>query len=202
MNSERKDEIKRNVTTGMSTAAGAAVGSVAGAAVAPATAEAHEAVIVEPTPQPAPQPEPEIAPAPQPVPEPEPEPEPQPAPAPRPAPQPAPAPEPQPEPEPAEIEVVSYDRVTADDGSRMDVAVVSVDGREVGFIDADLDGEADLAVCDVNGNGVIEENEVEVVHGQGLAMRPLADAAGFSPELAQNDLPDYVNDADVDTYMV
>ena len=30
-------------------------------------------------------------------------------------------------------------------------------------------------------------------------MRPLADAAGFSPELAQNDLPDYVNDADVDT---
>ena len=32
-------------------------------------------------------------------------------------------------------------------------------------------------------------------------MQPLQDAAGFDPLFAQNDLPDYVNDADVDSFM-
>ena len=100
-----------------------------------------------------------------------------------------------------EVEVVSYDRVTNDDGSQMDVAVLNVNGNEVGVIDANLDGEADALVCDANQNGEIEDGEIENVQGQGISMQPFQDAAGFDPQFAQNDLPDYVNDADVDTYM-
>lgn len=100
-----------------------------------------------------------------------------------------------------EVEVIGYDRVTNEDGSQMDVAVVNVNGNEVGIIDLDLDNEADVIVCDLNHNGVIEENEMQVVHGEGLAMQPFQEAAGFDPLYAQNDMPDYVNDANVDTYM-
>lgn len=192
MNNETKNEVKKNVATGASTAAGATAGVVIGAAIAPNSAEAAEVVTPEP------------APTPSPVPQPSPEPTPTPAPKPTPQPQPEPVPvtpePPTPGPE-TEVEVLGYDRVTNEDGSQMDIAVLNVNGNEVGVIDANLDGEADALVCDINQNGVIEEGEMEIVQGQGIAMQPLQDAAGFNPQFAQNDLPDYVNDADVDTYM-
>lgn len=192
MNNETKNEVKKNVATGASTAAGATAGVVIGAAIAPNSAEAAEVVTPEPapTPSPAPQPSPEPTPTPAPKPTPQPQPEPVPV-TPEP---PTPGPE-------TEVEVLGYDRVTNEDGSQMDIAVLNVNGNEVGVIDANLDGEADALVCDINQNGVIEEGEMEIVQGQGIAMQPLQDAAGFNPQFAQNDLPDYVNDADVDTYM-
>lgn len=189
MNNETKNEVKKNVATGASTAAGATAGVVIGVAITPNSAEAAEVVTPEPAPQPAPAPKPTPQPTPEPTPIPEPEPTPQPKPEP-----PTPGPEP-------EVEVLGYDRVTNEDGSQMDIAVLNVNGNEVGVIDANLDGEADALVCDINQNGVIEDGEMEIVQGQGIAMQPLADASGFNPQFAQNDLPDYVNDADVDTYM-
>lgn len=199
MNNKTQNEVKKNVATGASTAAGATVGVVIGTAVTPNSAEAAEVEVSNETPQPTPtlQPQPEPT-KPQPAPQPDSklenpvdskptpvEPEPKPV---------------NPDPEP-EVEVVSYDRVTNDDGSQMDVAVLNVNGNEVGVIDANLDGEADALVCDANQNGAIEDGEIENVQGQGISMQPLQDAAGFDPQFAQNDLPDYVNDADVDTYM-
>ena len=190
MNNETKNDVKKNVATGASTAAGATAGVVIGAAIAPNSAEAAEVVTPEPTPAPAPAPQP----SPEPTPAPKPTPQPQPEPVPVTPEPPTPGPEP-------EVEVLGYDRVTNEDGSQMDIAVLNVNGNEVGVIDANLDGEADALVCDINQNGVIEEGEMEIVQGQGIAMQPLQDAAGFNPQFAQNDLPDYVNDADVDTYM-
>lgn len=189
MNNETKNEVKKNVATGASTAAGATAGVVIGVAITPNSAEAAEVVTPEPAPQPAPAPKPTPQPTSEPTPTPEPEPTPQPKPEP-----PTPGPEP-------EVEVLGYDRVTNEDGSQMDIAVLNVNGNEVGVIDANLDGEADAMMCDLNQNGVIEQGKIEIVQGQGIAMQPLADAAGFNPQFAQNDLPDYVNDADVDTYM-
>lgn len=174
MKNETKNEVKKNVATGASTAAGAVAGVFAGSALTPETAQAQETPTPNPTPTPKPEP---------PTPEP-PMPEP-----------------PTPEPTTPEVEVLSYDRVTNDDGSQMDIAVVSVDGNEVGVLDVDLDGEADVLMCDLNSNGVIEDNEVQYVSGEGIAMQDFQDASGFNPLYAQNDLPDYVNDADVDTYM-
>lgn len=96
---------------------------------------------------------------------------------------------------------MSYERVSNEDGSQMDIAVLDVDGNEMAVVDIDLDGEADAIVCDTNSNGLIEDGEVMNVQGEGIAMDPLANAAGFNHELAQTDMPDYVNNADVDTYM-
>lgn len=182
MKNETKNEVKKNVATGASTAAGAVAGVFAGSALTPETAQAQETPTPNPTPTPKPEPQPEPKPEP-PTPEP-PTPEP-----------------PTPEPTTPEVEVLSYDRVTNDDGSQMDIAVVSVDGNEVGVLDVDIDGEADVLMCDLNGNGVIEDNEVQYVSGEGIAMQDFQDGAGFNPLYAENDLPDYVNDADVDTYM-
>lgn len=182
MKNETKNEVKKNVATGASTAAGAVAGVFAGSALTPETAQAQETPTPNPTPTPKPEPQPEPKPEP-PTPEP-PTPEP-----------------PTPEPTTPDVEVLSYDRVTNEDGSQMDIAVVSVDGNEVGVLDVDLDGEADVLMCDLNGNGVIEDNEVQYVSGEGIAMQDFQDGAGFNPLYAENDLPDYVNDADVDTYM-
>lgn len=106
-------------------------------------------------------------------------------------------------PEP-EVQVMSYETVTNEDGSRMDVAVVAVDGQPVVVADLDQDGVADLLAVDENQNGVIEENEIHDISEQQLAMQPLQEAAGMDMgnHLAQADPdPDYVNDADVDDYM-
>lgn len=100
-----------------------------------------------------------------------------------------------------EIEVIGYDRVTNEDGSQMDVAILDVDGNEIGVVDVNLDGEADALICDINHNEVIEEGEMQVIQGESIEMQPLQEAAGFDPLYAQNDLPDYVNDANTDTYM-
>lgn len=183
MNNETKSEVKKNVATGASTAAGATAGVVIGAALSPEQTSAQEAPNTHPSPGSKPSTKPE------PTPEPE-KPEPQ-------------KPEPTREPEKPtdEIEVIGYDRVTNEDGSQMDVAVLNVNGNEVGVVDVNLDGEADVIICDANQNGIIEEGEMQIIQGEGIAMQPFADAAGFKPQYAQNDLPDYVNDADVDTYM-
>lgn len=206
MNKETKSEVKKNVATGASTAAGAAAGVAIGAAITPDNVEAAEAVTPEPVDQSEPRPQLQhenttqeyVKPAPV-----------DPAPVgPNPV-KPAPVhpdpvnpdpvgPTPGPEPE---VEVVGYERVTNPDGSQMDVAVLDVNGNELAVIDANIDGMADVMAADLDGNGVIDANEMQDISGQSLSMQPLQEAAGFTPEYAQNDLPDYVNDADVDNYM-
>lgn len=100
-----------------------------------------------------------------------------------------------------DVEMVGYERATNDDGSQIDIAVVKIDGQEVGFIDADMDGRADFIASDLNGNGQMDEGEVAYIADQNIGMQQFQDAADFNPLYAQNDMPDYVNDADVDTYM-
>lgn len=128
------------------------------------------------------------------------------------------------------LEVLSYERVTGEDGSEMDVAVVSMDGNEVNVIDVNLDGYADFLTYDANQDGQIGDAEVFNVEGSGIMMQSFHDDAGFNPGTgdgcdplngydplcwteneqiymlddnltAQNDLPDYVNDANVDSFM-
>ena len=100
-----------------------------------------------------------------------------------------------------EIQVIAYDRITNEDDSKMDIAVVSINGNELEYIDFNLDGEADAIICDANQNGMIEDSEIQIVTGGGITMQPLAEAVGFNPLYAQNDLPDYVNNAHIDTYI-
>ena len=215
MKEETKKELKKNVVTGVSGVAGAAAGVVIGAAVTPEQAEAAEVEVeaVE-TPEEAtashsgasashsstahvshashavtPEPEPE------PTPEPTPEPEPTPTPEPEPTPTPGPV-------DPtSEIEVLGYERVNNQDGTQSDIATVRVQDNIIGVVDADIDGKADVIVCDVNNSGTLEQDEVQNVQSENIAMQPFQQAAGFQPDLAQNDIPDYDNNANVDDYM-
>lgn len=219
MKEETKKELKKNVVTGVSGVAGAAAGVVIGAAVTPEQAEAAEVEVeaVE---------TPEEATASHSgasashsstahvshtshavTPEPEPEPTPEPKPAPTPEPEPTPTPEPEPTPTPgpvdptSEIEVLGYERVNNQDGTQSDIATVRVQDNIIGVVDADIDGKADVIVCDVNNSGTLEQDEVQNVQSENIAMQPFQQAAGFQPDLAQNDLPDYDNNANVDDYM-
>lgn len=100
-----------------------------------------------------------------------------------------------------EVEVISYDRVETA-GGQMDVAVVEdQSGQQVAFIDVDLDSQADVAWIDHNEDAQITDDELYDVQEQNVDMHPMMDAANFSSEYAENEIPDYVNDADVDGYM-
>ena len=227
MKEETKKELKKNVVTGVSGVAGAAAGVVIGAAVTPEQAEAAEVEVeaVE-TPEEAtashssasashsstahvshtshavtPEPEPEPTPEPKPTPTPEPEPTPTPEPEPTPTPGPEPTPTPGPVDPTSEIEVLGYERVNNQDGTQSDIATVRVQDNIIGVVDADIDGKADVIICDVNNSGTLEEDEVQNVQSENIAMQPFQQAAGFQPDLAQNDLPDYDNNANVDEYM-
>ena len=215
MKEETKKELKKNVVTGVSGVAGAAAGVVIGAAVTPEQAEAAEVEVeaVE---------TPEEATASHsgasashsstahvshtshavtPEPEPEPEPEPTPEPKPTPTPEPEPTPTPGPVDPTSEIEVLGYERVNNQDGTQSDIATVRVQDNIIGVVDADIDGKADVIICDVNNSGTLEQDEVQNVQSENIAMQPFQQAAGFQPDLAQNDLPDYDNNANVDDYM-
>ncbi len=213
MKEETKKELKKNVVTGVSGVAGAAAGVVIGAAVTPEQAEAAEVEVeaVE---------TPEEATASHSgasashsstahvshashavTPEPEPEPEPTPEPKPTPTPEPEPTPTPGPVDPTSEIEVLGYERVNNQDGTQSDIATVRVQDNIIGVVDADIDGKADVIICDVNNSGTLEQDEVQNVQSENIAMQPFQEAAGFQPDLAQNDLPDYDNNANVDEYM-
>ena len=204
MKEETKKELKKNVVTGVSGVAGAAAGVVIGAAVTPEQAEAAEVKV-------------EAVETPEEVTAshsstahvshashavtPEPEPEPTPEPKPTPTPEPEPTPTPGPVDPTSEIEVLGYERVNNQDGTQSDIATVRVQDNIIGVVDADIDGKADVIVCDVNNSGTLEQDEVQNVQSENIAMQPFQEAAGFQPDLAQNDLPDYDNNANVDEYM-
>ena len=201
MKEKKTSDMKSNVISGMSSTVGAAVGVVAGsiissevnAAEIPVTPEEEQDVEVvssQPsntggsTPSHNPTPHPTLEPATEP----------------NPTPEPTPASEPRPEPE---IEVVSYETVTNEDGSQMDVAVVNAQGQAVMIADVDQNGVADIMASDLNYNGQLENGEIVDVSDQNIAMQPLQDAANMNGNnmVAQTGEPDYINDANVDDYI-
>ena len=103
----------------------------------------------------------------------------------------------------SEIEVVSYETVTNEDGSQMDVAVVNAQGQAVMIADVDQNGLADIMASDLNYNGQLDNGEIVDVSDQNIAMQPLQDAANMNGNnmVAQTGEPDYINDANVDDYI-
>lgn len=91
------------------------------------------------------------------------------------------------------IQIVSYERITMDDGSQMDVANIIYQGHHAAIIDVDLDGWADALQLDEDGNNVISEDEFHPLEADmRIEMAPLAQAANYQPEDEEefgNDLP-------------
>lgn len=105
-----------------------------------------------------------------------------------------------------EVQVVAFHTTTNEDGSHSNVAVLSDGTNHLALIDADQDGIADVMVADVNHDGQISDDEVVNIHDQNIAMPSNPDAFNAGMEdpslMAQNaGCPDYVNNADVDSYM-
>ena len=109
-------------------------------------------------------------------------------------------PEPTPDPE---IEVVSYETISDEDGSQMDVAVINAQGQTVMIADVDQNGYADLMASDLNNNNQLDEGEIVDISDQNVEMQPLQDAAnmGGNDMIVQANDVDYINDANVDEYM-
>ena len=98
---------------------------------------------------------------------------------PDPEPYPEPAPEPEPDPDNS-VEVVSFERVTLDDGSQADMALVNINGEEAAIVDINLDGWADAMMADIDHSGDISDNEIVPINSdQPIAMAPLAEAVNY-----------------------
>ena len=206
MKEKKTSDVKSNVISGMSSTVGAAVGVVAGSIISsevnaaeipaieiPVTPEEEQDVeVVSSQPSKTGESTPSHNPTSHPTP--------QPATEPNPTPEPTPASEPRPE---SEIEVVSYETVTNEDGSQMDVAVVNAQGQAVMIADVDQNGLADIMASDLNYNGQLDNGEIVDVSDQNIAMQPLQDAANMNGNnmVAQTGEPDYINDANVDDYI-
>ena len=207
MKEKKTSEVKSNVISGMSSTVGAAAGVVAGSVISsevnaaeiPVTPEEEQEVEVVSS-QPSRTSGSTTHHNPAPTPEPTPEPEPRPEPTPEPDPEPEPTPGQTPE---SEIEVVSYETVTNEDGSQMDVAVVNAQGQAVMIADVDQNGYADVMASDLNNNGQLDNGEIVDVSDQNIAMQPLQEAAnmGGNDMIAQTNDVDYINDANVDDYI-
>lgn len=99
-----------------------------------------------------------------------------------------------------EISVLGYETVINDDGSQSDVAVISIDGQEAQLIDSNQDGNADMLMVDVDGNGDIDSDEILNIEDEGISMSGFqTDVLGDSHSLVAD--ADYINDANVDDYM-
>ena len=186
MKEKKTSEAKSNVISGMSSAAGAAVGVVAGSAIS-SEANAAEIPVIAAEEQ-----EVEVISS-------------------HPAQsinhtnqntEPAPTPTPGSQSE-SEVEVISYHTETMENGNQIDVAVVNEKGQIAMFVDVDRDGLADYKISDSNYNGELDDNEINDVTGQNIAMQPFQDAAnaGTGNFYAQTDDVDYINNANVDEYM-
>lgn len=103
-----------------------------------------------------------------------------------------------------EVQVTAYQRMTnPENGQTAEIAVVIENGEEVGYLDADVDGYADIRIQDTNHDGNIDySTEAQDVSGQHIEMQPFQEAFEHQPDFNNNnDMADYVNNADVDNFM-
>lgn len=104
------------------------------------------------------------------------------------------------EPADNEVRVLRVEAVTNEDGNTMNVAVVESGNEQALLVDIDGDGMMDVIVHDDNGDGVIQDNEVHDFADAGVGVDDLLRAqAAQNGDLfyaSNDDMPDYVNDAD------
>lgn len=111
-------------------------------------------------------------------------------------PDPTPDPVPDLDPEP-EIEVLG---VVHDEETGATMAGYTVDDNLAVFVDVDSDNVVDLVAYDANGDQQFSADEIIDVSDQHIAMSDLPGVDPAADSLADNDLPDYVNDADTGGY--
>lgn len=105
-----------------------------------------------------------------------------------------------PEPVDSEIRVLGVETVQSEDGQIMNVALVESDGDQALFVDVDNNGTIDVLIHDDNGDGQIQKSEVHDISDTGIEVADLMQAQaaqeGDILYAANDEMPDYVNDAD------
>lgn len=101
-----------------------------------------------------------------------------------------------------DVHIVGVGTIETDEAGDIPVAYGEVDGMDAMFADTDGDGEVDLVMLDVDGNGVATMDEVLDTSGAGIMMDDLSAQADFNnSQMADDnlyaDMPDYTNDADM-----
>lgn len=113
-----------------------------------------------------------------------------------------------------EVHFLGVEQMQAESGQTMNVGHMVVGSQEVALVDVDDNMVFDVALSDRNDNGQIDDDEVVDISDQQLSVTDFALASAMQestnpvqPEIASNsqqdhiaeDMPDYVNDADVQT---
>lgn len=104
------------------------------------------------------------------------------------------------EPTDNEIKVISIDSVEAENGEIMNIALVEYEGENALLVDVDNNGQLDILIHDDNHDGGIQDSEIHDISSAGICINDLihtqAMAEGDLLYASNDDLPDYVNDAD------
>ena len=105
-----------------------------------------------------------------------------------------------PEPVDSEIRVLGVDVVENETGDMMHVALVECEGDQALLVDVDFDGTMDVLIHDDNNNGVIDSGEIYDMTDANVQVSDLmqlqAAQSGDMFLAANDDIPDYFNDAD------
>ena len=104
------------------------------------------------------------------------------------------------EPVDSEIKVLGVEAVQNADGHIMNVALVECEGDQALLVDVDNNGTIDVLIHDDNIDGEIQGSEIHDISDSGLEVAHLmqAQAAQQGDVLyaSNDDMPDYINDAD------
>lgn len=114
-----------------------------------------------------------------------------------------------------EVHFLGVEQVQTDGGQTMNVGRMVIGSEEVALVDVDDNMVFDVAISDRNDNGQIDDDEVTDISDRQLSVTDFALASAIQqegsdpaqPQMANNaqqdhiadDMPDYMNDADVQT---
>lgn len=99
-----------------------------------------------------------------------------------------------------EIRVLGVEAVQDGEGNIMNVALVECEGDQALLVDVDNNGSIDVLLHDDNADGQLQKTEIHDISGAGLEVADLMQAQaaqeGDILYASNDDMPDYVNDAD------
>ena len=105
-----------------------------------------------------------------------------------------------------EVQILGVENVPLGDGSSVTMGYAEANGLDVVVVDVDQDGMFDQMYVDVNGDGEVSDNEFTGIQGEGLSVADWAQQSEAQPDpndvyLADNQMPDYINDADMGDFV-
>lgn len=101
-----------------------------------------------------------------------------------------------------EVNVVAVEHDVDIEGHTVDVAAVTIDDQPVMLIDANQNGEVDLAIADLNQNNQIDEGEIQDVRSAHIAMPTADDVTASMAANVDDGTEDYSNNANIEVYEI